>query len=259
MKTDETNFPRDPARVDPRIDVQGPARTAPAHTRTPYEREQDALDHWRDSLPEGQRTPPDPVQVHGFDLDASEPETRAVIEAFSADLSRLHQALEAAEARLAWSEEARRYDPDTGLLRRDALMDEIRHLEVLDQQENSASEMALLIVDKFDAFRHHAGRAAAERAMVRLGSVLAETSDPAEPAGRIGDGEFLVLLTGLSGVAADERAVDLAGQLVAAVDQSVETMGLRPGRINIGRASLKHGEDPIETIDRADRDSAKIS
>lgn len=253
MKTDETNLPRDPAGVTQRMAVSRPEGATPAHVKSSSEREQDALDAWRRQR-EGRAPPPDPVAVHGFDLDTAEPPTRAVIKAFSEDLARLHSALEVAEHRLEAAERARRFEPATGLFRPDALFGEIRHLEVLDQSEGTESRMALLHIDGFDAFREAEGRAAVERVMTELGRSLSEIDDPAEPIGRIGDGEFVVLLTGLHGDAATARARTLAQHLITAIDSLAAAAPLRPGTVSIGFATLHAGEDPLDILARADRD-----
>lgn len=254
MKTDETNLPRDPAKVPRQMRIDPSTRAVPTHARNETERERDALDAWRDSLQSGRR-PPDPVRVHNLDLDTSDEATRRVIDTFTVDLARLHQALEAAEERLARAEEARRHDPDTGLLRRDEFFSETRHLELLDQREGVKSEVAVLQVDRFEAFRDSAGLAAAYRAEQVLARTLAEAADPAEPACRLRDGEFAVLLTGLHGDAARARAETLAQKLAQAIDRSVETMGLRPGSLSVGRTELQAGESPLDALDRADRDA----
>jgi diguanylate cyclase (GGDEF)-like protein len=253
MKTDETNLPRDPANVPQRISVPRTEGAMPAHVKSSAEREQDALEEWRRQREHG-GGPPDPVAVHGFDLDTAEPPARKVISAFSEDLARLHSALEVAEHRLEAAEQARRFEPETGLFRRDALFGEIRHLEVLDQREGAESRMALMRIDGFERFRETEGRGAAERLMTELGRALAEIDDPAEPIGRVGDGEFAVLLTGLHGDAATARARRLAQHLIAAVDSLAEAEPLRPGSVSIGFATLHAGEDPLDILSRADKD-----
>ncbi len=254
MKTDETNLPRDPAKVPRRMPIDPAARSAASHPRSASEREWDALDAWRESLDSGRKSA-DPVRVHGLDLEQSDEATRQVIGTFTADLARLHEALEAAEERLARAEEARRHDPDTGLLRRDEFFSETRHLELLDQREGVRSEVAVLRVDGFEDFRRRVGLAAAYRAERILSRALAGAVDPAEPACRLRDGEFAVLLTGLHGDAALARAEALAHALAAAIDHSVETVELRPGSLSVGRTELQSGESPLDALDRADRDA----
>lgn len=256
MKTDETNLPRDPANVPRKMRIDPSTRTVASHPRSEAERERDALDAWRDSLGSDKK-PPDPVRVHGLNLDGSDEATRRVIDTFTVDLARLHQALEAAEERLVRAEEARRLDPDTGLLRRDEFFSETRHLEVLDQREGVKSEVAVLQVDGFEAFRHKAGLAAAYRAERVMSRALAEAVDPAEPACCLRDGEFAVLLTGLHGDAALARAQALAQKMAQVIDGSVETVGLRPGSLSVGRTELQAGESPLDALDRADRNAER--
>lgn len=257
MKTDETNLPRDPSRVSQSMAVSRPAGATPTHVKSFAEREQDALEEWRRQRERDGGTP-DPVAVHGFDLETADPSARSVISAFSEDLARLHSALEIAEHRLESAERARRLEPETGLFRRDALFGEIRHLEVLDQREGSESRMALIHIDGFAAFREEAGRATAERVMTELGRALSEIDDPAEPIGRIGDGEYAVLLTGLHGDAATARAQTLAQRLVATIDSLADAAPLRPGTVSIGFATLHAGEDPLDILARADRDRTTL-
>jgi GGDEF domain-containing protein len=251
MKTDETNLPLNPRPLKPERAVGPVAPAAGVHPKTDDERERDALDDWRERSRGEQR---DPVRIHGFDPEAETVQTRAVIDAFSADLAHLHEALEAAELRLERAETARRLDPVTGLLRRDALLSEIPHLEALDRREGVASEIAILSVDGLPALREAEGRAAAERAMDALGRALAEAVVGGEPAGRLGDGDFAVLLTGLRGQAARDHAESLAAALTTAIEASVETRGLRPGSVTVGLAVLDPMETPWEAIDRADHD-----
>lgn len=256
MKTDETNFPKDPAKVTQRLIIDPATGASAAHTKASHERERDALDAWRDELGGqggGQRGyPQDPVRVHGLDLDNASPRTRAVIEAFSEDLARLHRALEAAEARLTRAEYERQHDPETGLLRRESFFTETRHLELLDRREGAHSELALFRVGGFHTMRQHKGWAHAEEARRVLGRALAAAVAPAEPASSLGDGDFAVLLTGLHGPGAERRAQEIAAALVESVDHSPETVGMRPGRISVGRAELGDGEAPLHAIDRAD-------
>lgn len=254
MKTDETNFPKDPAKVTQRLIVDPAAGAAAAHARAAQERERDALDSWRDSL-DGNGRSPDPVLVHGLDMDEASPRTRAVIEAFSEDLARLHRALEAAEARLARADYERRHDPETGLLRRESFFSETRHLELLDRREGSHSELALFRVGGFHDLRQAKGWSVAEEARRVLGRALAEAVAPAEPASSLGDGDFGVLLTGLHGEGAERRAREIADVLVNTVDRASETHAMRPGRVSVGRAELGDDEAPLHAIDRADRDA----
>lgn len=255
MKTDETNLPRDPAKVSEPLSVGRTQGAVSAHTRAPSEREQDALDAWRETLGDD-RVPPDPVEVHGFDLDAAEPDTRTVIESFSADLARLHKALEAAEARLDRAENARRHDPATGLLRRDALISETWHLEALDRREGAESTVAVLRIEGVTRLHETAGWAKAEYAMEAIGRVLAGAVSAAEPAGRIHDSAFAVLLTGLSGEAALTRAAEIARRLADATDTDPALSALRPGRVSVGHTPLHGREEPYDALDRALRDAS---
>lgn len=254
MKTDETNLPRNPQPVQPDRAVGPVAPTARSHPKTDGEREQDALDAWRERR--GSET--DPIRVHGFDPEAESIQTQAAIEAFSADLAHLHEALEAAEVRLERAERARRMDPVTGLLRRDSLLSEIPHLEALDRREGAASEIAILSVDGLAALRRDAGRAAAEHAMDGLGQALADHVLAGEPAGRLGDGDFAVLLTGLQGQAARDHAESLAAALVEIIDTTADMAALRPGSVSVGLAELDPMKTPWEAIDLADRDMRAI-
>lgn len=261
MKTDETNLPRNPQPVQPERAVGPVAPTARSHPKTDGEREQDALDAWRErreAASGDEEHPTDPIRVHGFDPETESVQTQAAIEAFSADLAHLHEALEAAEARLERAEHARRRDPATGLLRRDALLSEIPHLEALDRREGAASEIAILSVDGLAALRRDAGRAAAEHAMDGLGRALAEHVVAGEPAGRLGDGDFAVLLTGLRGQAARDHAESLAAALVEIIDTTADMAALRPGSVSVGLAELDPMKTPWEAIDLADRDMRAI-
>ncbi len=252
MKTDETNLVRNPTTVTQQRSAAPLNYAAATHAKSDAERSQDALDAWRQRRERG--TPPeDPVVIHGLDPEAADEPTRAVLAAFSEDVLQLHEALEAAEARLEWAEHERRHEPETGLLRRDALFAEIRHLETLDRQEGVASEIALLHLNGFAAFRKTSGRAAAERLMIALGMALKQALDSAEPAGRVGDGDFLVLLTGLSGDAASSRADTLAEALIQAIAVDAEARSLRPAQIRIGLARLGSYQDPMDALAQADR------
>ena len=255
METDETNPSQDPAPTETRLAVGKITGARAAHPRSAPARQEDALDAWRESLGEG-RAPPDPVRVHGFDVDAAEPDTRAVIETFSDDLARLHAALEAAEARLKRAERARRYDPRTGLLRRDALVAEAWHLEALDRREGTESTIALFLIEGMERRQESNGWAWSETAMEALGRVLAEAASAAEPAGRIHDTAFAALLTGLGGARAAARAAAIAGGLAMAVDTDPALVGLRPGRISVGQTALHAREEPYDAFQRA-RDDAR--
>ncbi|MDF1748251.1 MAG: diguanylate cyclase [Alphaproteobacteria bacterium] len=254
MKTDETNLVKHEIPFVQKTGVSAYAGVAATHLKSPAEREQDALDAWRDRQAKGEHDK-DPIEIHQLDLDSAEPKARAALQAFTETLKHLQDALQAADRRLAWTEDERHHDPDTRLLRHDTLLAEIRHLEMLDRQEGRSSEIALLRIVGFGRFREKAGRANAERAMVTLGKALRAALDDSEPAGRIGDGEFLVLLTGLAGTTAEERTVALARAIVAEIDKSSDTVDLRPGEVSIGQAVLGPREDPMEALARADRDS----
>ena len=237
MKTDETNLVKHETPFAQRSGVSAYAGVTSTHLKSPAERERDALDAWRDRQAKG-GTDEDPIEVHQLDLESADPDTRAALQAFTQTLTELQDALQAADRRLAWLEDERHHDPETRLLRQDTLLAEIQHLEMLDRQEGRASEIALLQVSGFA--RCKALRAALE---------------DSEPAGRIGDGEFLVLLTGLAGTAAEERVLALAQAITAEIDSNSDAVELRPGEVAIGQAVLGPREDPMAALARADKDA----
>jgi GGDEF domain-containing protein len=254
MKTDETNLVKHEIPFVQRSGVSAYAGITSTHLKSPAERERDALDAWRDRQAEG-RAEEDPIEIHQLDMDSTEPNARAALQAFTDTLKQLQDALQAADRRVAWLEDERHHDPDTRLLRHDTLLAEIRHLEMLDRQEGRASEIALMRVSGFARFRDTVGRAAAETVMTALGKALRATLEDSEPAGRIGDGEFLVLLTGLAGTAAEERVLALAQAITAEIDSNSDAVELRPGEVAIGQAVLGPREDPMAALARADKDA----
>lgn len=254
MKTDETNLVKHEIPFAQRSGVSAYAGVTSTHLKSPAERERDALDAWRDRQAKG-GTDEDPIELHQLDLESADPDTRAALQAFTQTLTELQDALQAADRRLAWLEDERHHDPETRLLRQDTLLAEIQHLEMLDRQEGRASEIALMRVSGFARFRDTVGRAAAETVMTALGKALRAALEDSEPAGRIGDGEFLVLLTGLAGTAAEERVLALAQAITAEIDSNSDAVELRPGEVAIGQAVLGPREDPMAALARADKDA----
>lgn len=256
MKFDETHLPKDAPEVKQRLGVGSLNPAMAPHSRAASEREEDALEAWRNSL-DGHhgRPPPDPVSVHGYDIDSADDATRRLIDGFTADLARIHEALLAAEERLHRAELARRTDPGTGLLRRDAFIRETWHLEALDRQERGESTLAALVLEGMHRFRIEAGWARGELAIEAIGKVLAEAVSPAEPAGRLFDSGFAVLLTGLSGEAARRRAAEFARALVYEINENPKLAGLRPARVSVGCVDLHSQEEPYHALERALREA----
>ena len=254
MKTDETNLPKDAPTVDRRLAVGSVAGATASHVKSSAERDSDTMESWRRSRPrERRRMPRDPVELHGFDLEKATPATRQVISSFTADLAEVYEALDKAEHQLERALEARRTNPFTGLMRADVFMSEIDHLEYLDRREGEGvhSSIAVFSVPGLTDIKLRRGRAAAERIAVRIGRILADTVDPSEPACRIGDTDFAVLLTALSGKPAEDRAQTLATALQNALDAFPDRFEPH-GRIAYGIAVLESGNSALETIDKAD-------
>ncbi|NMM43798.1 diguanylate cyclase [Rhodospirillaceae bacterium KN72] len=254
MKTDETNLPKDPPSVDRRLAVGSVAGATAAHVKSSAERDSDTMESWRRSSPrERRRMPRDPVELHGFDLEKATPATRRVISSFSADLAEVYEALDKAEHQLERALEARRTNPFTGLMRADVFMTEIDHLEYLDRQEGEGvhSSIAVYSVPGLTDLKARRGRAAAERIAVRIGRILADAVAPSEPACRIGDTDFAVLLTALSGKPAEDRAHALARVLQKSLDDFPDRFAPHD-RIAYGFAMLESGKSALETIDAAD-------
>ena len=260
MKTDETNLPKDAPTVDRRIAVGSVAGATATHVKSSAERDSDTLESWRRSRPrERRRMPRDPVELHGFDLETATPATRQVISSFSADLAEVYEALDKAEHQLERALEARRANPFTGLMRADVFMSEIDHLEYLDRREGEGvhSSIAVYSIPGLTDIKTRRGRAAAERIAVRIGRILADTVDPSEPACRIGDTDFAVLLTALSGKPAEDRAHILASVLQKAVDDLPDRFEPHD-RITYGLAVLESSKSALETIDAADAAAATL-
>ena len=90
MKTDETNLVKHEIPFVQRSGVSAYAGITSTHLKSPAERERDALDAWRDRQAEG-RAEEDPIEIHQLDLDSTEPNARAALQAFTDGAEYLHR------------------------------------------------------------------------------------------------------------------------------------------------------------------------
>ncbi len=110
--------------------------------------------------------------------------------------------------------------------------------------------MLLLDIDHFKTINDLMGHQAGDRALARIGRVIADDVRGVDVAGRFGGEEFLVLLRD----ATRERALQIAERLRAAVEGSGLTYADgKPLTVSIGVAYARAADRSADLLERADR------
>ena len=154
----------------------------------------------------------DVAELHGVALDGLDPTILAVLEGMDAEIGHQHDAVLAAEARIAFLEEERDQDPLTPLLNRRALLADIAQLQRLDAAEHRRSSVILLDVPDWESRTAPLPRERREALLERLGQALRGAAG-LNPAARVAGARFMVLAVGLTGEAALTLAHDCARAL----------------------------------------------
>jgi diguanylate cyclase (GGDEF)-like protein len=110
--------------------------------------------------------------------------------------------------------------------------------------------LLLLDIDHFKSVNDLLGHQTGDRALARIGRVIAENTRGVDVAGRFGGEEFLVLLRDAS----RERALGVAERLRAAIEAGgVAYADGKPVTISIGVAYARPGDASSDVLERADR------
>ena len=254
MKIEDSNVVRDTLVPERRMAVGATTATAPPHVRSDDERDQNAFDSWRDVL--NRRSSghggADHAQIHGVDVENSDPRMMRLINDLSEDIAHLIRALEGAERRIALLAEDNATDPVSRLPSRASVMRETGHLIALDRQEQGHSTVGLLRLDQVETIRQIDGRQGVDRLNQHVGTILTNALQTGERAGIVGDGEYAVLLTGLSGEGAANRAQILAGAIVNAPNVPNNTpLDLS---VSVGLTEIRPDDTAEKALERADLD-----
>lgn len=145
-------------------------------------------------------------------------------------------------------------DALTGFLGRTAALEALLSSAATCRNEGSPLAALWLDIDRFrtvnDSFGHLGGDAVIARIAARLRDQLSEPFS----AGRMGGDEFLILLPGRDLATAQATA----GRILAALRQPIELGSLRlHPTASLGLAMLEKNEDPLSTIERAERAKAE--
>ncbi len=108
----------------------------------------------------------------------------------------------------------------------------------------------LLDVDHFKSINDLLGHQTGDRALARIGRIIAENIRGGDVAGRFGGEEFLVLLR----EASRERTLQVAERLRAAIQSGgIAYADGKPVTISIGVAYARETDGPSDVVERADR------
>jgi diguanylate cyclase (GGDEF)-like protein len=283
MKTDETNFIRNPAvpakpHGTPALDAIQALSARDPGTREGA-RESDAFDRWRgmqarnakgdaddgpaDAYREAALHSPlsegephagvlDVASIHGLDPDALSGPIAKVLAELTHEVADLNEALQAAAHRIERLESQVEEDSLTGLHDHGGLLHEIAHVRSLDQREQSESAVALMDVVETPDIRRRFGRPAMEALISHVADALSKECPPGEILAHLGEGEFALILPGRPPDAAAERVREILGSALAAPfrwagqDHALSA--------TVGVASAAKGEDAQAILAGADRD-----
>jgi diguanylate cyclase (GGDEF)-like protein/PAS domain S-box-containing protein len=141
-------------------------------------------------------------------------------------------------------------DPLTDLLNREELLSRMGAL--LDRSPPTPCGVLYIDLDRFKPVNDHYGHRFGDSLLALIGERLAAAVRSTDHLARIGGDEFVVLCPDL---ATDEAATTLGTTLIEALEHPIELGGvrLRVGA-SIGVAlAPRHGHNPVELIDAADR------
>ena len=110
--------------------------------------------------------------------------------------------------------------------------------------------LLLLDIDHFKSVNDLLGHATGDRALARIGRIIADNTRGVDVAGRFGGEEFVVLLRDAS----RERALAVAERLRAAIEAGGPAYADgKPVTISVGVAYVRPGDGPSDVLERADR------
>lgn len=190
----------------------------------------------------------DVAELHGVALEGLNPEIIAVLEGMDEEIGRQHDAVLAAEARIAFLEQERDQDPLTPLLNRRAILADIAQLQRLDQAEQRRSSVILVDIPAWETSMAALARERREALLDRLGQALLGAVG-LNPAARIAGARFAVLAVGLTG----EKALALAHDCARALARPlVGTGDLRLPEPELGLIALPREGEAEEILARAE-------
>ncbi len=152
-------------------------------------------------------------------------------------------------ASIAATRSAASIDPLTGLPNRRgvsrALEDAMAHV-----RDGGRYAVLLLDIDHFKSVNDLLGHQTGDRALARIGRIIADNIRGVDVAGRFGGEEFLVLLRDPT----RERALGVAERLRAAIEGSgLAYADRKPITISVGVAYARAADGPSDVVERADR------
>ncbi|MEQ8603562.1 MAG: GGDEF domain-containing protein [Marivibrio sp.] len=289
MKTDETNWVRNPQAPPRQTGAPGLEQLRAVGPRDPGEQEADAFELWRaqrraasaagegggrggrqaqDAYARAGRRrdeavePParDRVAIHGLDVESLPAPAVRALDEMGEEIAHLNEALAAAAARIDRLEETIEHDSLTGLLDRAGLLHEIAHVQSLDAREGARSTIALIDLTPAPEVRRRFGRPAMERLLRETADALRTASEPGEALAHLGEGEFAIILPGRFAEAAETRLRTLLSAALAEpfrvesarfdLDASVGLAAATPRDPQEGEAA----PDPEAVLAAADRD-----
>lgn len=285
MKTDETNWVRNPQAPPREVGTPNLEQLRAIGPRDPAAREADAFEQWRAQRRlEGEATgsgsgrsggqardayaraaetreepaPRDVASIHGLDVEAlPAPAVRALNE-MGEEIAHLNEALRAAADRIDRLEQVIEHDSLTGLMDHAGLLHEIAHVQALDRRERTRSAVALIDLTPAPEVRRRFGRPAMERLLRETAESLSAAAAPGEILAHLGEGEFALILPGRVGEAAEGRLRSLLSKALAAPFRIEGTQIDLDASVGLAAAGVEEGRDdtpsPEDVLAAADRD-----
>jgi diguanylate cyclase len=168
---------------------------------------------------------------------------RSRVSESEAEVMRLHD-------ELAHASEMVRHDPLTGALNRKGMNEALESEVARTKRQSSKLCLALLDIDNFKKLNDSLGHAAGDAALVHLAKVVQETIRPEDTLARYGGEEFVVILP--------DTPIENAVSAMVRVQRELTRRYFLNNNDKVlitfscGVAELGEGEDPFETLKRAD-------
>jgi diguanylate cyclase (GGDEF)-like protein len=141
-----------------------------------------------------------------------------------------------------------RGDPLTGLLSRDAFLEEIpRHFDRLDR-EALPGTLLLAVVDGFAALCARHGPGAGDEVLLSIGTLLRAAVRPTDVVARFGEDRFAVWLNGADHLTAAERADAMRRQAPVLLHDAVG-QELEPGEASLSQAIATRQAGSLESVE----------
>lgn len=163
------------------------------------------------------RTPQDVEELHGLEEGQLSDPVRKVLLRLIEEAGELHDALDQAEERIGFLETVLGQDHLGPWLNMPAFAGRLTQLLALEAREGAGSTLAVVRLENAQDIRRRYGLTVHHAALAEIGFALVQVAPDGSLVGRLGDGLFGVMLTGVSGEDAETFA-DAIGKAMHALE-----------------------------------------